>query len=69
MKRIVVEYGEVRRIAALMGCTCAMVSYSLTYRKNSRLARAIRKMAIQRGGVEIVRPETDSHETEQTESV
>jgi len=41
-----------------------MVSYSLAYRKNSRLARAIRKLAIERGGIEREsKPKTeDSHE-------
>ena len=63
MKRIMVEHGEVKELARL-GCTNAMVSYSLAYRKNSRLARAIRKLAIERGGIEREsKPKTeDSHE-------
>jgi hypothetical protein len=52
-KRIVVEYGEVARIAHLMSCTPEMVSHSLAYRKNTKLAQAIRKMALMRGGVEV----------------
>lgn len=52
-KRIIVEYGEVKRIALLMNCTPEMVSYSLTYRKNTKLAQSIRKMALMRGGVEV----------------
>lgn len=52
-KRIVVEYGEVRRIAHLMNCTYEMVSHSLAYRKDTKLAKAIRKMALMRGGVEV----------------
>ena len=52
-RRIIVEYGEVKRIALLMNCTPGMVSYSLAYRKNTRLAQAIRKMALMRGGVEV----------------
>lgn len=52
-KRIVVEYGEVRRIALLMNCTYEMVSHSLAYRKDTKLARAIRKMALMRGGIEV----------------
>lgn len=52
-RRIIVEYGEVKRIALLMNCTPEMVSYSLAYRKNTRLAQAIRKMALMRGGVEV----------------
>ncbi len=64
MKKIMVEHGEVKELARLMGCTNAMVSYSLAYRKNSRLARAIRKLAIERGGIEReTKPKTeDSHE-------
>lgn len=63
-KRIIVEYGEVRRIAHLMNCTPEMVSHSLAFRKDTRLARAIRKMALMRGGVEVgVEPINDmSHE-------
>lgn len=52
-KRIVVEYGEVARIAHLMNCTPEMVSHSLAYRKDTKLAKAIRKMALIRGGVEV----------------
>nr|DAY79752.1 MAG TPA: hypothetical protein [Caudoviricetes sp.] len=52
-KRIIVEYGEARKIAHLMNCTPEMVSYSLTYRKNTKLAQAIRKMALMRGGIEV----------------
>lgn len=52
-KRIIVEHGEVKRIALLMNCTWEMVSHSLAYRKNTELARAIRKMALMRGGIEV----------------
>lgn len=52
-RRIVVEYGEVANIAKLMGCTYEMVSHSLAFRKDTDLARRIRKMALARGGVEI----------------
>ena len=70
-KRIVVDHGEVKRIALLMNCTYEMVSHSLAYRKDTKLAKAIRKMALIRGGVE----EGDepinnrSHESELVESV
>ena len=50
-ERIVVEYGEVNKIAELMGCTNVMVSHALAFRKNSKLARSIRKLAIERGCV------------------
>ena len=36
-ERIVVEYGEVNKIAELMGCTNVMVSHALAFRKNSKL--------------------------------
>ena len=52
-KRIVLEYGEAKRIAYLMNCTREMVSHRLKYRKDTKLAKAIRKMAIMRGGVEV----------------
>ena len=52
-KRIVLEYGEAKRIAYLMNSTREMVSHSLNYRKDTKLAKAIRKMAITRGGVEV----------------
>ena len=52
-RKIVVEYGEVRRIAHLMNCTPEFVSRSLSFTKDTRLAKAVRKMAILRGGVEI----------------
>lgn len=52
-RRIVVEYGEVNKIAELIGCTNVMVSHALAFRKNSRLARSIRKLALERGGIEI----------------
>ena len=52
-KRIIVEHGEVKRIPLLMNCTYEMVSHSLAYRKDTKLAKAIRKMALMRGGVEV----------------
>jgi hypothetical protein len=42
--------GEGKKLAKLFGCTQQMVSYSLTFRKNSFLARKIRKAAMERGG-------------------
>lgn len=36
-----------------MHCTPEMVSHSLSFRKNSKLARSIRKLAIERGGIEV----------------
>lgn len=53
-RRIVVEHGDMRKIAASMGCTREMVSKSLNFGKNSDLARRIRYIAkTQYGGVEI----------------
>lgn len=52
-RKIVVEHGEQRAIAQIMGCTVEMVCHSLAFRKNSILARQIRKVAVERGGVEV----------------
>lgn len=62
--RIVVEYGEVSKIAGLLGCSPEMVTHSLAFRKNSKLARSIRKLALDRGGLKVGdNPQkTDSHE-------
>ncbi|MBT9921344.1 MULTISPECIES: ArsR family transcriptional regulator [Bacteroides] len=62
--RIVVEYGEVSKIAGLLGCSPEMVTHSLAFRKNSKLARSIRKLALDRGGSKVGdNPQkTDSHE-------
>ena len=49
-ERIVVEYSEVGKI---LGCSREMVSHSLAFRKNSKLARSIRKLAIERGGTKV----------------
>lgn len=49
-RRIVMSRGEGKKLAKLFGCTQQMVSYSLTFRKNSFLARKIRKAAMERGG-------------------
>ena len=70
-KRIVVDHGEVKRIALLMNCTYEMVSHSLAYRKDTKLAKAIRKMALIRGGVEVGDGPINnrSHESELVESV
>ena len=70
-RRIIVEHGEVKRIALLMNCTYEMVSHSLAYRKDTKLAKAIRKMALMRGGVEVGdEPVNDkSHEEEFVKTV
>ena len=62
--RIVVEYGEVSKIAGLLGCSPEMLTHSLAFRKNSKLARSIRKLALDRGGSKVGdNPQkTDSHE-------
>lgn len=61
--RIVVEYGEVTKIATLLGCTPEMVTHSLAFRKNSKLARSIRKMALERGGSKVGDSDnSESHE-------
>ena len=52
-RKIIVEHGEQVAIAKIMGCTPEMVCHALAYRKESILARQIRKVAIERGGIEI----------------
>lgn len=54
MRKIVVEYGNVGKIAKVMKCTPEMVSKALNFKKNSLLSRKIRKVAKEQfGGVEI----------------
>jgi hypothetical protein len=51
-RKILVEKGEGAKIAKLLKCTPEMVSYSLNFKKNSFLARKIRKTAVERGGID-----------------
>lgn len=53
-RKVVVERGESQKIAKIMGCTTVMVCYALSYKKNTLLAQKIRKVALERGGVEVV---------------
>lgn len=64
-RRIIVEYGEVRRIAHLMNCTPEFVSRCLSFSKDTKLAKAVRKMAIMRGGVEIGAEEESTNQLNQ----
>jgi hypothetical protein len=52
-RKIVTNYGETKAIAKLLECTPEMVSYALNFQKNSLLARKIRKLALDRGGIDI----------------
>jgi hypothetical protein len=53
-KQIVVDRGDVQRIAKAMGCTREMVSKSLHFQKHSRLAEKIRFYAKKEyGGCEV----------------
>lgn len=53
-KKIVLEYGNIAKIAKVVGCTPEMVSKSVNFRKNSLLARKIRFVAVKHfGGVEV----------------
>lgn len=53
-RKIVLEYGDIAKIAKLMGCTPEMVSKSVNFKKNSLLARKIRFVALKQfGGVEV----------------
>jgi hypothetical protein len=55
-RRIVIDRGEGIRIARIFGCTAQMVSFSLTFRKNTPLARKIRKAALESGGIDTGEP-------------
>lgn len=53
-KKIVLDHGNVSKIAKVMNCTREMVSKSLSFKKNSLLARKIRYVAKEQfGGVEV----------------
>lgn len=53
-RKIVLDYGNIGKIAKVMGCTREMVSKSLSFKKNSMLARKIRFVAKEQfGGVEV----------------
>jgi hypothetical protein len=52
-KRIVIEYGGISKISKDFNTTRKAVWDALTYRSDSPKARLIRKVAIERGGVEI----------------
>lgn len=60
-ERIIVARGNVSRIARLKNCSREMVSHSLAFRKNTRLARSIRKLALELGGIKV--GGTDKEET------
>ena len=53
-KKIVLQHGDVSKVAASMNCTREMVSKALNYKKNSLLARKIRYVAKEQyNGVEV----------------
>lgn len=53
-KRIVVEYGNVKKLSEALNCTPQMTTLSLAYKRNSILARKIRRVAVEQyGGVEV----------------
>ncbi|HBA30563.1 ArsR family transcriptional regulator [Parabacteroides goldsteinii] len=60
-ERIIVARGNVSRIARMKNCSREMVSHSLAFRKNTRLARSIRKLALELGGIKV--GGTDKEET------
>lgn len=45
--------GEQKAIAKILGCTPVSVCNALAFRKDTPLARKIRKVAMERGGVEV----------------
>ncbi|MGP1436249.1 MAG: hypothetical protein ACTTKN_06435 [Phocaeicola sp.] len=52
-KRIVVDRGEIKKISKDFKVTSKAVWEALVYRSNSSKANLIRKVAIERGGVEV----------------
>lgn len=53
-RRIVLDRGDVAKIAKVMNCTREMVSKALNFKKDSMLARKIRYVAKEQfGGIEI----------------
>lgn len=53
-RKIVLDRGDVAKIAKVMNCTPEMVSKSVNFKKNSLLARKIRFVAVKQfGGVEV----------------
>jgi len=50
MDKVVVKYGEVRRIARLKGVTEQTVISALNFKYDTKLAEQIRQVAIKRGG-------------------
>lgn len=53
-KKIVLDRGDVAKIAKVMNCTPEMVSKSVNFKKNSLLARKIRYVAKEQfGGIEV----------------
>lgn len=53
MNRILTRFGEINRIAAIMGVSRPTVRSALSGKTSSDLAKRIRKAALERGGVEV----------------
>ena len=49
-QRIILEHGDVKRLANNLGCTREMVSKALNYKKDTPLARKIRHVAMESYG-------------------
>jgi len=52
MKQILTKRGEVKALRELFKCSEPMVINALHFRRDTDLAKRIRKAAIERGGVE-----------------
>jgi hypothetical protein len=50
MKRIITNFGEVKKLQVLMHCSKPTVWRALRYNCDNDLARRIRKVALDRGG-------------------
>lgn len=53
MSRILTRFGEIKQLATLMRVNRLTVRDALSGKTKSNLAKRIRKLAIERGGVEI----------------
>jgi hypothetical protein len=51
MKQVLVRVGEVKALMQLMHCSKPTVCSALRFRTNTDLAKRIRKVAIDRGGM------------------
>ena len=54
MRRIIVDYGTRREIMQLLDCTYPTVRTALQFGSDTELAQRIRKVAMEKGGTELI---------------